>query len=100
MRAVLDGAPQPQPVFDREGGERDVFDQRERRRVTFLILGHRFERDRDQVDHDERDQQPVDGGAEPVADRALLEHLVDAPAKCPNHVACHAVATLLETQRY
>jgi hypothetical protein len=52
-------------------------------------LRHRFERDGHEIDDDQEDQQPVDDDGGAVADRALLEHLVDAAAPVPDPVVCH-----------
>ncbi len=89
VRSMLDGHPQPQGVFDGEHDKRENFDQNEGERVTRAVFRDRFDRDRDQVDQDERDQQPVDRHAGAVADRALLEDLIDAAAQFVDLVAGH-----------
>ena len=88
VRAVLDGDPQPQAVFDREHDEREDLDGDEGRRVTPAEFRHRFERDRDQVDQDQQHQRAVDGNAQPIAHQALLEDQIDAVAQFLDLVAC------------
>ena len=87
VRPVLDRGPQPQDIFDGEDDERDVFDQIENELVARAVVRHRFERHGDEVDDDEANQQPVDEAAGAVADRALLEHHVDAPPQLFDRVA-------------
>jgi hypothetical protein len=100
VRPVFDGRPDAQQVFSGEDDERHELDRVEQEQVAVVELRHRFERDGHEIDDDQEDQQPVDDDGGAVADRALLEHLVGALAKCPDPVACHAVVTLLESQRY
>ena len=90
VRAMLDRAPQPQAIFDGEDDERKIFDQLEGERIARAERRHRLERDRDQIDHDQRDQQPVGDDAHALANRALFQGQVDAPAQCRDLVACHA----------
>jgi hypothetical protein len=87
--AVLDRDPQTQGILNREHCERDVFDPVKCRPVAARIFRHGFERDCDQIDHNERDQRAVDPCADTVAYRPLLEHLVDASAQIPGATAGH-----------
>ena len=59
--------------------------------------GHRLQRDRHQIDDDEQDQQPVGQADAEVADRPVLEDLVDAPPqfKSALGVRSHVVRFLL-----
>src|SRR5262249_57708420 len=52
-----------------------------------------LERDRGEIDHDERNQGPVDPSADAITDGPLFEHLVNAPAQVPEAVACHGAIT-------
>src|SRR5450830_1057368 len=92
---MLDRAPQPQAIFDREDDERKILDQSEDELIARADLRHRFERDRDQITQDQNDQQPVDHAAETVARRTLIEDQIDAPAQFLDLVACHGAGTLL-----
>ena len=78
-RRMLDSHPQPQQIFDREHDQRKQLDGVEPDRVAGRQLRHRFERDRHEIDHDEQNEQAVEEDTGLVADRALLEDLVDAP---------------------
>ncbi len=78
---VLGRGPQPQQVFDAEDDERDDLDGIEGDGIAAAERRQRFQRHRDQIDDDERDQDAVDPAAQAVADRALLEQQVDAAAQ-------------------
>src|SRR5262245_66362773 len=82
--AMIDRDPQTQGILNREHRERDVFDPVKCRRIAGRILRHGFERDCDQIDHNERDQRAVDPCADTIAYRTMFEHLVDAPAQIPS----------------
>ena len=97
VRPVLDRAPQPQAIFDREHDQREIFDQVEGQRIARAVVRHRFQRDRDQIDQDERDQQPVDDDAHAAAHRALLEDQIEAPPHLFK-LARHAVSAPLESK--
>ena len=71
--------PQPQGILDGEDGERNIFDHVELKRIARREFGHRFQNDRDQIDGDQQNDQPVDQdlglrefGAR-QADRAVFE---------------------------
>src|SRR5262249_16642540 len=60
--------------------------------VARFVARYRFERDRHQIDDDQEHKKSVDQGADAIANRALLEHMIDAPTQILEVVACHVIA--------
>ncbi|MDP1908978.1 MAG: hypothetical protein Q8K85_11810 [Hyphomicrobium sp.] len=90
---MLDRRPHPQSVFNREDDQRKILDRVECPRVTRGDRGHRFERDRNQIDQDQSDQKPVGDYANALANRALFEGEIDVPAQVVHRKACHAASS-------
>src|SRR6187399_282355 len=93
MRSVLDCTPHPQAVFNREDDQRKKFDDRKTCGVALRVLGDGFERDRNQIDHNQADKKPIDRLVDAITHGPLFEYLINAPAQASEAIACH-VATI------
>jgi hypothetical protein len=78
IRRVLDSNPHPQSVLEREDEKGPNLDTHEEGGIPRLELRHRFQHDRNQIDDDEKDNQPADHAARLISDRAVLQDLVEA----------------------
>jgi hypothetical protein len=98
VRRVFGRDPNSQQIFRAEKHERTDFDQPEEDAISRLERGHGFERHRDEVDHDQRDEKPPEEPARAIANGALLENLIKAP---PDFLqrrmpACHRVRSFAQ----
>src|SRR6185312_6041017 len=93
MRPVLDRTPDAEAVFDCEYNEREKFDDGKDRGVPIFVLRDGFERDRNQIDHNQADKEPIDRLVDAITHGPLFEYLINAPAQASEAIACH-VATI------
>ncbi len=80
VRGVLRRHPDAQRIFRGEDDERKDLDAEEEAAVFGVVARDRFEDDGGDVDEHEHDQEPTDELLALIADRAVVEDLVDAMA--------------------
>src|SRR5512144_807675 len=90
MRPVLDCTPDAEAVFDCEYNEREKFDDGKDSGVPLFVLRDGFERDRNQIDHDQGDEEPIDRPVDAITHGPLFEYLINAPAQASEVNACHS----------